>query len=147
MPSLLGTSRTRLITPQICHKSPPPPPPLPIGVFPATLFGLATWVDDDPLAPADISTTMMLTLLANGHDYSGSSSGETNFIEAELLNTPGTEAWNVILTLHGLRVPPEVFMFATFIVDSTQPFDTHRLFWENPANPFPHDWREARFSS
>lgn len=147
MPSLLGTSRTRLTTPQICHPTPPPPPPPPPGALPETLFGQTTWVDDDPLAPAEISTTILMELQATGNDYYGYSNGPINFIEAHLTRSPGSNAWNLTLTLHGLRVPPEVFMFATFTVDITLPFDTRRLFWENPPNPFPHDWREARFSS
>lgn len=147
MPSLLGKSRTRLTTPQVCHKTPPPPPPPPEDQLPQTLFGFVTWIDEDPLAYAAITTTILMRQYGAPNVYYGVSPHPTNFIEAKLDYSIGTQQCRITLTLHGLRTPPETFIFDPFIVAATSPFDTGLAHWELLPNPGHIDMREARFSS
>jgi len=147
MSSLLGTSRTRLITPQICHKTPPPPPPDDPNSLPPSLFGTVNWHDDDPLADAILCSTILMVLADDKLSYSGKSPDSSRYVKAKLTSTAGSSPWTLWLQLNISPSPPEDFTFAAFTINTQLPFDTQRVFWQNPINPYPHDYREARFSS
>jgi len=147
MPSLAGNPRTRLTTPQVCHATPPPPPPLLEDELPTSLFGNVSWIDMDPLNPAAMATTILMIQQPVPNVYYGISAGETNFIDALLDYSIGSKQCRITLTLHGLRVPPEVFIFDPFTVITSQPFDTGLAYWHLEPHPGHTDERQARFSS
>ncbi len=124
--------RIRFKTPALCHKSFLAPPDVPPGAVPPTVSGSAAWIDPDPLNPADFSATISGRLVNMPGIYLGQSPPGRDFFTFQFTLNPTTWLWEMILTLHGQRDPPEAHEFVQFAIDLTKSFDSG-LRTEGPA--------------
>jgi hypothetical protein len=126
--------KVRYKTPAVCHKSCPPDPPIPDIGYPQDVSGFATWIDPDPLNPADLSATLHGIPLTPTGPYVGNSPGSTDFFTFTLAQDPFTQLWIMTLIIHGQRIPPEDHIFQAFSIDLTVPFDTGLQYESDPIN-------------
>lgn len=116
--------RQRLKTPALCFKSGPLLPIFLAGLLPHQLTAYCRWLDLDPLATADISTTAKMTLIDDAGNYHGQSPETENFIQCNLRLNTTTKLWRLEMVLFASRILVDRHEFEKFTMDFRRPLDT-----------------------